>query len=254
MARRASSPTFLLYLRSALFLLLFAMATIVYAILSPLTLFFSFSRRYRLLTSWGALNVWLCERICGLGYEVRGLENIPAQPAVILASHQSTWETLFLSSLFPPIAWVVKRELMWIPFFGWGLAMIAPISINRAAGQRASQQLIDKGRARLASGRFVLIFPQGTRVAPGEERRYKLGGALLASRTAAPVVPVAHNAGDFWPRHQFAKYPGTIVVSIGPAIDSRDKAPEVINAEVKRWIDTEEAAIRRINAGLINTG
>jgi 1-acyl-sn-glycerol-3-phosphate acyltransferase len=244
MGRHASSPTFFLYLRSALFLLLFAATTIVYAILSPLTLFFSFSRRYRLLTSWGTLNVWLCERICGLGYEVRGLENIPAQPAVILASHQSTWETLFLSSLFPPIAWVVKRELMWIPFFGWGLAMIAPISINRTAGWRAAQELVDKGRARLTSGCFVLIFPQGTRVVPGKERRYKLGGALLASRTAAPAVPVAHNAADFWPRHQFAKYPGTIVVSIGPAIDSRDKTPAAINAEVKRWIDTEEAAIR----------
>lgn len=250
MARPGSAPALLLCLRSTLFLLLFALSTIVYAILSPLTLFFAFPRRYRLVTSWGALNVWLCEHICGLGYEVRGRHNIPEQSAVILASHQSTWETMFLSGLFPPIAWVVKRELMWIPFFGWGLAMTAPISIDRAAGKRASQQLVDKGRARLASGRFVLIFPQGTRVAPGERRRYKLGGALLASQTGVSVVPVAHNAGDFWPRHQFIKYPGTIIVSVGPAIDSRGKAPEIINAEVKSWIEAEEAGIRGSNPGL----
>lgn len=130
--------------------------------------------------------------------------------------------------------------------------MLAPISIDRAAGRRAFHQLVDKGPERLARGCFVLIYPQDTRVAQGEEWCYKLGGALLASRTAAPVVPVAHNAPDFWARPQFIKYPGTIVVSIGPAIDSRDNTPEAITAEVKRWINTEEAAIRRISAGLKN--
>jgi 1-acyl-sn-glycerol-3-phosphate acyltransferase len=234
----------LLYLRSGAFLLLLALSTVVYASLAPLTLLLSFSARYQVLTSWGAFNIWLCARICGLDYTVKGLQNLPAQPSIVLANHQSTWETMLLSRLFPPVAWVVKRELMWIPFFGWGLALVQPIAIDRTAGKRASEQLVEQGRACLEQGRWIVIFPQGTRVAPGEQRRFKLGGALLASRTGAPVIPLAHNAGQFWPRRRFIKYPGTITVSIGPAIDSRGKSPEAINAAAKSWIEAEEARIR----------
>lgn len=247
MARNAHPSKITLYARACLFELSFVLSAIVYATLGSLAFMLPFERRYRFLTMWGRLNVWLCARICKLDYRVEGLSNIPDRPSIILANHQSTWETLALSGLFPPLAWVVKRELMWIPFFGWGLAMIQPIVINRAAGQRASQQLLEQGGSRLSAGRWVLIFPQGTRVLPGEHKHYKFGGALLASHTGAPIIPVAHNAGDFWPRRQFVKYPGTITVMIGPAIDSHGKSPEAINAEVKNWIDVTETAIRISN-------
>jgi 1-acyl-sn-glycerol-3-phosphate acyltransferase len=247
MAHRAHTPKVVLYARSCLFQVAFVLSTIIYATLGLLTFMLPFERRYGFLTSWGHLNVWLCARICKLDYRVEGLKNIPDCPSVILASHQSTWETLAFNQFFPPLAWVVKRELIWIPFFGWGLAMIQPIVINRGAGQRASQQLLEQGSARLKDGRWILIFPQGTRVLPGQQRRYKLGGVLLARENGVPVIPVAHNAGDFWPRRQFVKYPGTITVSIGPAIDSRGKSSGAINAEVKGWIDRTETVIRASN-------
>jgi 1-acyl-sn-glycerol-3-phosphate acyltransferase len=233
-----------LYARSGVFLMLLATSVITYATLGLLTFPLPFRQRYRFLTTWGDVCIWLCAKICRLHYRVEGLENLPKRPSVILASHRSTWETLVLKKFFPPLAWVVKRELLWIPFFGWGLAMIEPIAIDRRAGKKASQQLIDQGRARLGDGRWVLIFPEGTRVLPGEQKQYKLGGALLASATGAPVVPVAHDSGDYWPRHQFIKYPGVITLSIGPAIESRGKSPEAINAEVKQWIGMTEARIR----------
>ncbi len=249
-----SSAKIVLYARSCLFLLLFAASVVVYAAAGLLAFLLPFRQRYRLITTWGDLNVWLCARICGLDYRVEGLENLPGRPSVVMASHRSTWETLALKKFFPPLAWVVKRELLWIPFFGWGLATIEPIAINRNAGKKASEQLIEQGRARLARGRWVLVFPEGTRVLPGEHKRYKLGGALLASATGAPVVPVTHNSGDFWPRRQLVKYPGTIMISIGPAIDSRGKSPDAINAEVKRWIDAKETWIRTSNPGQAGPG
>lgn len=232
-----------LYLRSSLFSILFVLSVVVYAVLALLIAPLPFQRRYRLITSWADLNLWLCARICRLGYRVEGLENIPDRPSVIMAAHQSTWETLALQKFFPPLAWVVKRELMWIPLFGWGLAMLAPIAINRRAGKAASQQLIEKGRARLASGRWVVVFPQGTRVAFGDRRPYKLGGARLASSADVPVVPVTHNAGRYWPRRQFIKYPGTITVRIGPAIQPHGKSPEIISAEVESWIKSAESSL-----------
>jgi 1-acyl-sn-glycerol-3-phosphate acyltransferase len=237
-----------LYVRSGTFLLLFAMSVLVYATVGLLTFPLPFRQRYRLLSSWGDLNIWLCAHLCGLRYRVEGLDNLPDRPSIILASHRSTWETLVLKKFFPPLAWVVKRELLWIPFFGWGLAMIEPIAIDRHAGKEASQQLIEQGRARLADGRWILIFPEGTRVPPGERKRYKRGGALLASATGAPVVPIAHNSGDFWPRRQFVKYPGTITISIGPPVDSLGKSADAINTAVKRWIDSAEARIRAASA------
>jgi 1-acyl-sn-glycerol-3-phosphate acyltransferase len=248
MAQTLSASKFVLYLRSGLFLLLLALSAMVYATLGLLTFLLPFERRYRLLTTWGGLGAWLCVRICGLNYRVMGLQNIPDRPCVILASHQSTWETLVLSRLFPPLTWVVKRELTWIPFFGWGLAMIEPIVIDRRVGKRASQQLVQQGCKRLNQGRWVLVFPQGTRVLPGEQRRYKLGGALLAATTGVPVVPVAHNAGDFWPRHKFIKHPGMITICVGPAVDSLGKSPQAINAEVEAWISATEVSIRIMNS------
>ncbi len=223
--------------------MLFVLSVVVYAGLALLIAPLPFCHRYRLLTTWADLNLWFSAHICRLDYQVEGLENIPDRPSIIMAAHQSTWETLALQQLFPPLAWVIKRELLWIPFFGWGLALIAPIAIDRRTGRIASEQLIDKGCARLESGRWVVVFPQGTRVSFGERPAYKLGGARLAASANAPVVPVAHNAGRYWPRRRFLKYPGTITVRIGPAIHPHGKSPEMISAEVKRWIEATEASL-----------
>jgi len=214
-----------------------------YIVPSVLTLIVPYSVRYRMLTSWADLNLWCLERVCGLSYRVDGLHNIPDQPSVVMSNHQSTWETLVLKRFFPPLSWVVKRELMWIPFFGWSLAMLQPIAIDRGAGRRAVDQLIQQGQDRLKSGLWVVVFPQGTRVAPDKKRRFRLGGAALACQTQVPVIPVAHNSGYFWPRRQFLKYPGTITISFGPPVSTAGKSPEVVMAEVKTWIETRLEAI-----------
>ncbi len=228
-----------LILRSSAFSLGLIISTVVYALLSLFAYPLPFNTRYRFLTTWADFNIWWLKLVCQLDYRVEGLDNVPKQASIVLSNHQSSWETLALKKFFPPLAWVVKRELLWIPFFGWGLSLAEPIAINRRSGQKAVEQLLNQGCKRLATGRWIIVFPEGTRVAPGTKRRYKLGGAVIASRTQAPVVPVAHNAGLFWPRRQFVKYPGTITVSIGPPIDTRGKKPEAINAEAKAWIEAK---------------
>ena len=229
----------MLYLRSSAFFVVFVLSTIIYALLSILTFPLRYKHRYALLTTWADLNLWWLKLTCKLDYRVEGLENIPDRPSVIMSNHQSTWETLALKKFFPPMAWVVKRELMLVPFFGWGLAMAEPIALNRSSGQKAVDQLLRQARQRMKKGRWVIIFPEGTRVAPGQKKRYKLGGAIVSSRMQAPVVPVAHNAGLFWRRRQFIKYPGTITVSIGPPVYPNDKSPAQINDEVRAWIETK---------------
>jgi len=229
----------LLILRSSIFFLVFIISILFYALLSLFAYPLPFNKRYWFLTSWADLNIWWLKLVCKLDYRVEGLENIPKQASIVISNHQSTWETLAFKKFFPPVAWVVKRELLWIPFFGWGLSMAEPIAINRRSGQKAIEQILNQGSKRLEAGRWIIVFPEGTRVAPGKKRRYKLGGAVIASRTQVPVVPVAHNAGLFWPRRKFIKYPGTITVCIGPAIDSRGKKPDAINAEAKTWIEAK---------------
>jgi 1-acyl-sn-glycerol-3-phosphate acyltransferase len=187
--------------------------------------------------------LWL-KITCGLDWRVEGLENIPPGNAIILCKHQSAFETMALQRIFPPQVWLLKRELLWIPFFGWGLAMLEPIAIDRKAGRESLNKLVAQGIKRLTAGRWVVIFPEGTRVAPGEEKRYALGGASLAERSGYPVVPVAHNAGEYWPKHGFIKRPGTIRVAIGPVIDSRGRSAADINALAKEWI---EAKVREIS-------
>jgi 1-acyl-sn-glycerol-3-phosphate acyltransferase len=180
---------------------------------------------------------------------VEGLENIPDSPSVIVSNHQSTWETLALKKFFPPLSWVVKRELMWVPFFGWGLAMAQPIALDRASGRKAVDQLLRQARQRLENGRWIVIFPQGTRVAPGQKNRYKLGAAIVSSHMQVAAVPVALNSGLFWRRRQFVKHPGTITVSIGPPVYPKDKSPAQINAEIKAWIEAklEEISMSEVN-------
>jgi len=229
----------MLVLRSLAFSIGSVAATLVIGGLGIFTAPFPFKVRYRFISQWARFNLWWLKVTCNLSYRVRGREHIPPGNAIIMCKHQSTWETLALQAIFPPQVWVLKRELLRVPCFGWGLAMLEPISIDRSARRKAVQQVVDQGKKRLADGRWVVIFPEGTRVAPGTGRRYGIGGAALAEDSGYPVVPVAHNAGEFWPRRGFVKHPGIIDVCIGPVIDSRGKSAAEINALVQEWIEAK---------------
>lgn len=189
---------------------------------------------------WGLTNLKLLKWICGLDYRLQGQKNIPDQSCIIMCKHQSTWETIALRWLLPPNqVWVLKRELMRIPVFGWALAAERSIAIDRSAGKQAVKQLLEQGTERLKEGRHVIIFPEGTRVAPGEHRKYAIGGALLAKKSGHPVLPVAHNAGTYWKRRGLKKYPGTIQVVLGPLIETQSKSAAEINREVEAWIENK---------------
>lgn len=183
--------------------------------------------------------MWLLRIICNIRMEVRGAENIPKEPCIILSKHQSAWETFSLQTVFPHQVYVLKRELLWIPFFGWGLALHSPIAINRSKGKDAMKQLLKQGKQRLDDGFCVVVFPEGTRMPFGQRGKYKIGGAMLAASTGAPVVSVAHNAGKFWGKGAFMRYPGTIVMSIGTPIATAGLKPEEINRQVEEWIESE---------------
>jgi 1-acyl-sn-glycerol-3-phosphate acyltransferase len=232
-----------LYLRSLLFWILFALTIPVFSVALLLTFPLPLRSRFSVTSVWTRLIVGWLAFTCNLRHEVQGLENIPAEPGIVLAKHQSTWETVTLNFWFTPQSWVIKRELMWIPFFGWGAYMMHPIALNRGAGRRAVDQLVEQGRARLVQGHWIIIFPEGTRVEAGRRGNYRIGGAVLAVRTGRAVTPVAHNAGEYWPRRSFVKRPGVIRVRIGPPIDTRDKTPQQVMAETENWIEAEMANI-----------
>ena len=227
------------FLRSSLFALLQLVTTPVFAIVGLLLFPLPLSARYRFISTWSRLMLAGAESILGIRYRVLGAENLPPPPFIVLAKHQSAWETLAFQVIFPPQVWVVKRELLWIPFFGWGLAMLAPIAIDRASGPRALKQLLEQGRERLARRFCIVIFPEGTRVAPGRRGNYQVGGAWLAVKTATPVLPVAHNAGELWRRRAFVKRPGVVTVSIGAPIDTRQLTPDELIRRVEDWIESE---------------
>lgn len=226
-------------IRSSLLALFQMLITLPFALLALLTFPLAPPMRYRLISAWSRLIMAGAEKICGIRYRVLGADHIPSPPFIVLAKHQSAWETLAFQTIFPPQTWVVKRELLWIPFFGWGLAMLSPIAIDRAAGAQALRQLLDQGRERLARGLCIVIFPEGTRMPPGARGPYQAGGAWLATQTAAPVIPVAHNAGTLWRRKAFLKYPGLITVSVGAPIDSRGLTHQELNRRVEDWIEAE---------------
>jgi 1-acyl-sn-glycerol-3-phosphate acyltransferase len=226
-------------IRTALFLLLASLLTIPFGVLVSLAVILPMPARYRIIAIWRTGFMALCRYVLGIRYRVLGRENIPAEPSVVLAKHQSAWETVGLQDIFPPLVFVLKRELLRVPFFGWGLAALKMISIDRAAAKDALKQVFDQGRDRLSAGYWVVIFPEGTRVTPGQTCRYKPGGAHLAVRSGAQVVPVAHNAGEVWRRGVFAISPGLITVSIGPPIDPAGKTAAKINALAATWIEAE---------------
>jgi 1-acyl-sn-glycerol-3-phosphate acyltransferase len=227
--------------RSVVFALMQTVLTLFFSLVAFLSFPFSAHTRYQLVTGYNRAVIWLARWVLGIRYVVRGRENLPAIPAVILSKHQSAWETVAFLRLFPPVSPVIKRELLKVPFFGWAFRMLNPIAIDRSAGREALKQIVAQGRDRLAQGFWVLVFPEGTRVATGEKGRYGIGGGWLAAETGAPVVPVAHNAGEVWPKNAFVKRPGTITVSIGPTIASSNKSAAQITREVEAWIETEMA-------------
>ena len=224
-------------LRSALFLAGAVAVTCIFGILVPLAGLLGYRPASRMAALYAAIVLKWVEWTCGIRHEVRGWENVPDFPVVIMAKHQSAWETLFMASRFPPQCWIVKRELLWLPFVGWGLMAIRCIAIDRASGKTAREQIVEQGARRIRQGMWVSIFPEGTRIAPGARGRYGIGGALLATRTGTPILPLAHNAGEMWGRYAFRKKPGCVKVVIGPLIQTRDRDAVSVNREVEDWIE-----------------
>jgi 1-acyl-sn-glycerol-3-phosphate acyltransferase len=226
------------FVRSLIFSITMIISTIVIAVLLVLFSPTSFFVRSRLARVYACFIVAALKIICGIDYKVSGRENIPDGSGIILSKHQSTWETYALQLFFPPQVWVLKRELLWVPFFGWGLALLKPIAIDRSSGRKAVIQIIEQGKNRLDAGIWVVIFPEGTRIAPGQHKRWGIGGAVLAESSGYPVVPVAHNAGEFWGRKSFLKKPGTIQVVIGPPIETKGQKAAEINQQAEEWVST----------------
>ncbi len=232
-------------LRSLLFSLLFYLTVIVFGLLIVLASRLAPDQGIsRLGRAWAKITLWLLAWICDLRHRIVGLEHLPEGPCIVLSKHQSTWETISLRGLLPlRQTWVLKRELLRIPFFGWALAQFQPIAIDRSAGRKAIRELLVQGRKHLAAGRWVVVFPEGTRVAAGERQRYNIGGAMLAEKTGVPVVPIAHNAGVFWRRRGVRKFPGTIDMVIGKPIATAGRKANEINAEVEAWIEATVAKL-----------
>lgn len=230
-------------LRSTLYFLLQIIITPPYALIVLVSYPLSPLNRYRVISGWAHIMLFLARVICGVRYCVLGTENIPKKPTIVLSKHQSAWETLVFQKIFPPQVWVLKKELLHIPFFGWGLAMTSPIAINRSLGRAALKQIVRQGRDRLQKGLWIIIFPEGTRVDPGKKGKYGIGGAWLATNTGVPVVPVAHNAGVLWGKNSFIKFPGTITVSIGEPIDPAGMDANELNNKVEEWIELEVTRI-----------
>lgn len=233
----------MIFIRSLGFLLLQFTITPIYALIALFTFPFHPLTRYRIISGWAHIMLWLLRVLCDIRMEVRGAENIPKQPCIVMSKHQSAWETIALQIVFPPQVWVLKRELLWLPFFGWGLAMTSPIAIKRSDGKGAVKQLLAQGKARLAQGFCVVIFPEGTRIPYGQRGKYKVGGALLGLHTGAPLVPVAHDAGRLWGRNAFLKRPGVITMSIGAPIMAAGLKADELGRRVEDWIESEVARL-----------
>lgn len=226
-------------LRSLVFNLGMWVMVIPFALLTLLLIPMAAPRRSYIIAGWARFVVHWLKLTCRLDYRVIGAENIPDHPCVILSKHQSAWETIAFQAIFPPQIWVLKRSLLLLPFFGWALWALKSIAIDRSAGREALKQLVSQGKDRLAMGLSVVVFPEGTRVAPGTRGKYHIGGAWLATHAGATALPVAHNAGEFWRRNSLLKHPGTITVSIGKPIDASGMKADELNRLVEQWIEAE---------------
>lgn len=239
----------LIFIRSLVFQFYFyasvAVATSAIALLAP----FPFGLRFAISRGWAQGMLWVGRGLCGLDYVIEGRENIPDKPCVFMIKHTTVFEAYAQIVVLPRQSWVVKRELLWIPIFGWGLAAMRPIAIDRGSGHSAVRQVIERGKALLAQGVCLSIFPEGTRMGPGETRRYGVSGAALAAQASVDIVPIAHNAGDFWPRRGLRKRPGLIRFCIGPPISASKASPKETNLRVQSWIENKMAEISCHYAG-----
>lgn len=229
----------MIVLRSVLFWLLVVLLTIPFGVALVVLTLLPLRVRFFTVHLWRVGFMFLVRWVLGVKMVIKGRENIPAHPVLVLAKHQSAWETVALQEIFIPTVFVLKQELLKIPFFGWGLAALRMIAIDRNAGKEALRQMLEQGKDRLEKGIWVVVFPEGTRVPPGQKVRYKPGAAYLATKTGTPVLPVAHNAGEVWPKKALFIRPGTITVSIGPAIETRGLKDAQVNAAVEAWIEGE---------------
>lgn len=234
------------FIRSLLLLIYFVLFTVPYAIACFIAFpFMRADKRYWMAAGWCRATLVTVRWLNGIRYRIEGYENLPDAPAVLLSKHQSAWETLAFPALMPrPLCYVFKRELLYVPFFGWALGMLKMVHINRKEGKYAFASVIRQGKARMAEGAWVIMFPEGTRTPTGKQGKYKTGGARFAIACDAPVVPIAHNAGRVWPRNSFLKYAGIVTVSIGKPIDTTGLTPDEVNTRVEQWIETE---MRRID-------
>lgn len=233
-----------LFLRSLIFVLLMVLVTLVWAPMCFLFAPLPYKQRYNLTAFWNRFVIWAAKVVCGIRYEVKGWENLPDAPVILLSKHQSAWETIFYLMAMPrPLVYVFKKELLYIPFFGWGIALLRMIPIDRSKGRDAFAQVVEQGRRRLADGQWVIMFPEGTRSHVGKKGKYKAGGARLAIETNTPVVPLAVNAGECWPKNSFIKKPGLITVSIGKPIASDGLSQAELIAKVENWIESEMRVI-----------
>ena len=230
-------------LRSIAFALFQLIVTPVYAMTVLLLFWLPPVARYRYITGWCGLNLWGARWICGIKSRVIGSENVHPTPHIVACKHSSTWETLFLSRYLPPLAYVAKKELLSLPFFGWAFRLASPITIDRKAGTDSMEQIVTQGRDRFARAFWIVIYPEGTRIRAGTRAKYKTGGARLAIAMDVPIIPVAHNAGYVWPKGLFGKRPGLITMTIGPPISPTGKEPAALTQEVETWIEGEVARL-----------
>lgn len=234
----------MIFCRSLLFAILMYTVLLPFALFGWLTYLLPFSWRYLILTTWQRSTVFFAKVVCGIDYQLEGFENIrQLSSAVIISNHQSTWETMAFFQLFPRVCFVLKRELLRIPFFGWSLSALNPIGINRASAKKALEQVIKQGKPMLADGRWVVIFPEGHRMPVGTLGDLKPGGVFLAVQSGQPIVPVIHDAGKYWPRRQFLKTPGTITVRVGQPIETAGKSASEVAKEVNAWMQREYAVL-----------
>ena len=227
----------MLILRSLLFYIGQIISTVLIAPIGVIAFPLDFKKRYYLITRWAVFNLWWLKLCCNVRYEIVGIDNIPEKPCIVMCKHQSAFETLALQRIFIPQIWVLKKELLQIPIYGWGLASMQPIAINRDSTIKSFKQIADQGYERLKKGYWVVIFPEGTRVAPNKKKKYLPGGGMLAEKSGAQVVPIAHNAGRLWPRNSMIKKPGLTTIKIGPVIKSENKSAKQITNEVENWIE-----------------
>ncbi len=237
MSRRGSLPA------SILFTLFLFGSVPFYGITAVLLGIVSTRWTYRIAILWSRNVLFLLDKLCGLDHTVEGLEHIERDNCVVLLKHSSAWETIAQLAIFPRQTWVLKRELLWAPVLGWVLLLMRPIAINRKAGRAAVEQVVSLGIRRLDEGYWVMIFPEGTRVTAGQVGRYGLSGALLAIAAGRPVIPVAHNAGAYWPRRGWLKRPGTIRLKIGAPISTDGRAARELTDEIQQWIETEVSSM-----------